>query len=292
MTKLLEGVRIRCIKADSAGNLWLCTYSDNGLVCCHSDGTYELYNEESGLISNWVRDMAELSDGTIVVSASGGVNLIRNGSIAASYDESKGINNTEILSICEGENGSIYLGSDGGGLYIVKNDSVKCLGVDDGLKSEIILRIIKDPDRNIYWIITSNSISYMQDEKIRTLSNFAYSNNFDMYFDDKGGVWILSSNRIYAVNRENLLADENPVYSFYDMRSGLPYITTANSRSYLSPDGTLYLSGSSGVSSININEAGDNGEEVKLVVPFLEIDDDRRRTKCHFRKICERKGIL
>lgn len=95
-----------------------------------------------------------------------------------------------------------------------------------------------------------------------------------MYFDDNGGVWILSSNGIYVVSRENLLADKNLVYSFYDMRSGLPYITTANSRSYLSPDGTLYLSGSSGVSSININEVGDNGKEVKLVVPFLEIDDE------------------
>ena len=274
LTKLLEGARIRCIKADSAGNLWLCTYSDYGLVCYYGNGTYTLYNEESGLISSRVRAMTELSDGTIAVAASGGVNLIRNGSIIAAYDENNGLSNAEILCICEGEDGSIYLGSDGGGLYVVKNDSVKCLGVDDGLKSEIILRIIKDPESDIYWIITSNSISCMQDEKIQTLSNFPYSNNFDMYFDDEGGVWILSSNGIYVVNRENLLADEDLVYSFYDMRSGLPYITTANSRSYLSSDGTLYLSGSSGVSSININEARDNGEEVKLIVPFLEIDDE------------------
>ena len=274
LTELLEGIRIRSIKADSAGNLWLCTYSDNGLVCYSGDGNYKLYNEEAGLISNWVRTMTELPDGTIAACASGGVNLIQNGSIISAYDNSSGLSNTEILSICEGEDGSIYLGSDGGGIYVIEDDNVRHLGVEDGLKSEIILRLKKDPKSDIYWIITSNSISYMQDEKIQTLSNFPYSNNFDMYFDDNGGVWILSSNGIYVVNRDNLLADGDIVYSFYDMSSGLPYITTANSRSYLSPDGTLYISGSSGVCSININKTGDKVENVKLVVPFLEIDDE------------------
>ena len=58
------------------------------------------------------------------------------------------------------------------------------------------------------------------------------------------------------------------------MKNGLPYITTANSRSYLSSDGTLYLSGSSGVCSVNINKTGNNGKDIKLVVPFPEIDDE------------------
>lgn len=274
LTELLEGVRIRCMKEDSAGNLWLCTYSDNGLVCYFGDGNYKLYNAANGLISNWVRTMTELPDGTIAVSASGGINLIQNGSIIAAYDNNSGLSNTEILSICEGVGGSIYLGSDGGGIYVIENENVRHLGVEDGLKSEIILRLKKDPVSDIYWIITSNSISYMQDEKIHTLSNFPYSNNFDMYFDDNGGVWILSSNGIYVVNRDNLLADGDIVYSFYDMKNGLPYITTANSRSYLSADGTLYLSGSAGVSSVNINKTENNGEDIKLVIPFLEIDDE------------------
>lgn len=157
--------------------------------------------------------LTELPDRTIAFAASGGVNLI--------------------------QNGSIYLGSDGGGIYVIEDDNVRHLGVEDGLKSEIILRIKKDSKSDIYWIITSNSISYMKDEKIQTLTNFPYSNNFDMYFDDNGGVWILSSNGIYVVNRDNLLTDGDIVFSFYDMRSGLPYITTANSRGYLSPDGLV-----------------------------------------------------
>lgn len=272
LTKLLDGIRIRCIQEDSAGNLWLCTYSDKGLVCYRGDETYTLYNTDVGLKSNRVRDMVELSNGTIAVASSGGVNLIENGKITATYDEKDGIINTEILSICEGEDGTIYLGSDGGGIYRLENGAVSNLGVEDGLESEIILRIKKDTKRSIYWIITSNSISYMKEGEIKTLKNFPYSNNFDMYFDQGDGVWILSSNGIYVVNGEQLLADSEPEYFLYDIKSGLPSVPTANSRSCLCPDGTLYISGVLGVSEININEAKNQEEKVQLIVPFIEMD--------------------
>ena len=274
LTELLAGVRIRSIKADSAGNLWLCTYTgDIGLICYYGDGTYQIFNESSGLVSNKIRTVTELSDGTIAVAASGGVNLIKDGVVTATYNAQDGITNTEILCIAEGDNGSIYFGSDGGGLYILDNDGVfRCLGLDNGLKSQVIMQIHKDPQRNVYWIIASNSIAYMKDEKIHTLSNFPYSNNFDMQFDDQGGIWILSSNGIYFVNGDKLLEDQNLVYSFYDIYSGLPDIATANSRNLLSSDGTLYIAGSSGVSSININTAREGKNDAQLVVPFIEID--------------------
>ena len=273
MTKLLDGVRIRSIMADSAGNLWLCTYSGNfGLVCYHGDGTYRIFNEASGLVSSRIRTVTELSDGTIAVAASGGFNLIRKGRVVALYDERDGIINTEILSIVEGDNGSIYFGSDGGGLYILKDGKLRCLGLDDGLKSQVIMQLHKDLQRNVYWIITSNSIAYMKDEQIHTLTNFPYSNNFDMQFDDQGGIWILSSNGIYFVNGDKLLEDQNLVYSFYDIHSGLPNIATANSKNYIAPDGTLYIAGDSGVSSININTARAGKNDAQLVVPFVDFD--------------------
>lgn len=274
LTKLLDGIRIRCIKADSAGNLWLCTYSENGLVCYHGDDTYTIYNEESGIKSNRVRAMTELSDGSIAAATSGGVSLIKDGRVTDAFDTDDGISNTEILCICEGDGGKLYMGSDGDGIYIADEGGISRLGVEDGLKSEIILRIKKDTERSVYWIITGNSISYMKDEKITTLSHFPYSNNFDMYFDNAGGIWILSSNGIYVVNGEQLLADEEMEYSFYDMNCGLPCVATANSRSCISEDGILYISGTTGVSSININENQDMGGNVRLTVPFIGVDDE------------------
>ena len=277
LTELLDGIRIRSITADSAGNLWLCTYTNSteyGLICYHGDGTYQIFNEESGMVSGKIRSVTELSDGTIAVAASGGVNLIKDGKVVKTYNEKDGITNTEITSIVEGDNGSIYFGSDGGGLYIVKNASLRGLGLDDGLKSQVIIQLHYDTRRDVYWILTSNSIAYMKNEEIHTLSNFPYSNNYDMQFDDNGGIWILSGNGVYFVNGDNLLSDEKLLYSYYDIRHGLPSIATANSRNYISPDGVLYIAGRSGVSSININTARTGKNDVKLVVPFITVDDE------------------
>ena len=77
--------------------------------------------------------------------------------------------------------------------------------MDDGLSSEVVMRIKKDSKRNLFWIITSNSLAYMKDGKITTIKKFPYSNNFDMYENKDGKMWILSSNGIYVVSTDDLL---------------------------------------------------------------------------------------
>lgn len=280
LTKLLGESRIRCIKTDSKGNLWLCTYSDLGLICFHKDGTYETFTEKDGLASNRIRTMTELSGGRILVSCSGGVFLIENGKITGHYDSTNGLSNTEILCMEEGENGVLYLGSDGDGLYKIDGNGSSRFGLNDHLSSEVILRIKKDAKRNLYWIITSNSIAYMEDEKITTVSHFPYSNNFDIFFDGQDNAWILSSNGIYVISVDALLRNrKNPEYTLYDTKCGLPCITTANSRSFLDETGNLYISGTTGISMININQADDSDAEAKLAIPFLKADGKMKLIK-------------
>jgi len=279
LTELLEGIRIRCIKTDSKNRLWLCTYSDNGLICYDGDENVTQYNSETGLKSDRVRAMTELSDGTVAAATSAGVTFIKDGKITGTFGESNGIGNTEILTVCEGDDGELYLGSDGGGIFVIdRNGSViRNLGLEDGLRSEIIMRIKKDPKRDGYWIITGNSLAYMErlygELNIRTLSNFPYSNNFDLFFDNLDRVWILSSSGIYAVGIDNLLSGEDIDYSFYDVKCGLPSVATANSRSCLSEDGTLYIAGMTGVSAININNEQEDRTDIKLAVPFVDVDN-------------------
>lgn len=276
LTKDLEGIRIRCIKTSLDGSLlWLCTYSESGLICYDGEKC-EYFNSKNGMKSDKVRTLEMLSDGTVVVTATGGVSFIKDGKVVNSLDESTGLGNTEILTICEGSDGLVYMGSDGAGIMITDHEKVVGkLGFDDGLKSEVILRVKKDPKTGAIWIITGNSIAYLEDGKIRTIENFPYSNNFDMVFDDSDRIWILSSNGIYAVNRENMIADENPEYSLYDISCGLPCVATANSYSCVSENGDLYIAGVTGVSSININKGENESGGIKLSVPYIEVDDER-----------------
>lgn len=276
LTKDLKDIRIRCIKKDSAGNLWLSTYSDKGLVRYQGEGKIEYFNEESGMNTNRIRATMELSDGRIAIATSGGLHILDNGQITEIYDASMGVTNTEILTVgyTLDDRKNLLLGSDGDGIYMVEGNSVSRLGREDGLSSEVILRIREDFERNLNWIITSNGICYLKDGVIKKIEHFPYSNNFDLYYDDNGGVWILSSNGIYVVQAEELLADpEDMEYTFYDTDNGLPTITTANSRSYIDEEGNLYIAGNTGVCSVNVNDTYSDTHEIKLAVPFVEVDD-------------------
>jgi len=275
LTELLTGIRIRCVRADSRGTLWLCTNSDRGLVAYDAPSdTYRIYNLENGLASNRARTILELSDGTIAVATNAGVNLIRDGEITALYNSAQGISNMEILCLEEAPDGRLYCGSDGDGIYVVEGSKVSRLGRDDGLRSEVILRIRRDPnEEGLYWIVTSNSLAYMRNDRITTVNNFPYSNNFDLYFDRSDRIWVLSSNGIYVVKREDMFRDEQIDYTLYDTTCGLPCAATANSFSHLGEDGTLYVAAGTGVSSVNIYNDADDIREVRLAVPFLTVDD-------------------
>ncbi|MBR6404319.1 MAG: HD domain-containing protein [Eubacterium sp.] len=273
MLELLENVRIRSIIKDSQGTLWFSTYSDLGLVR-YKVGQVTCFTADTGLPSNKVRTVSERSDGVIMASCSGGMALIEGESVVELYDEKKGLSNTEILSSCEGENGIMYLGSDGDGIYVVDKDNISNIGLDDGLKSEVILRIKKDNRNKVYWIITSNSIAYMRNGSITTIDQFPYSNNFDMYENNKGDMWILSSNGIYVVKTEVLLDNKEIDYAFYDYNSGIPCVATANSYSFLDNTGNLYVSGSSGVFAVNVDKFSEKISDIKMAVPYVEADEE------------------
>lgn len=274
-TENLTGKRIRCIKKDASDNLWFCHYGNEGELVRYDpqNDEYFVFNTDNGLVSNKVRMLKELSDGRIAVATGGGVNIISGDSVISTYNKSNGISNLEILCIEEMADGRLMFGSDGGGIYIADGTKVSQLGIAQGLKSEVILRIKKDAKEELYWIITSNSVAYYKDGEITTVKNMPYSNNFDLFFDRYDRLWILSSNGIYVINREELLRDERISFVHYDMDGGLPGIATANSYSYIDVDGTLYVAASTGIYSVNINEEKENVSNVKLSVPYISLDD-------------------
>ena len=273
LTTLLRGKRIRSIFKDSQGRIWLATYSEYGLIE-YSDEVVHVYNDKTGFPSNHVRTVYERADGSIMAATNGGLAIISNDKTTEVYDAKGGLSNTEILTVTEDNDGTMYLGSDGDGIYVIRNDQVSKIGIEDGLPSEVILRLKWDNKRNLLWMITSNSIAYMKDGVVTRVNGFPYSNNFDMYENSKGTMWILSSNGVYVVSADDMVKNEYISYVFYDLSCGLPYVSTANSYSLLDEDGTLYMAGSSGVSSVNIETAQEDISEIKMTIPYVEADGE------------------
>ncbi|MBR3305952.1 MAG: HD domain-containing protein [Lachnospiraceae bacterium] len=273
ITRFLQGVRIRCLFADAAGDIWICTKGDTGLVHCRSNGEIECLNSAAGLDCGQVRDVIQRRDKSLAVATDNGLYIVENDAVTKHYGQDDGINNLAILSVEEGPDGVLYLGSDGDGIYTIKNSRIRRLHYDAGLTSGVVMRIKYDAQRDLFWLITSNSIQYLKEGKITAVSSFPYSNNYDIFFDDNGGAWVLASNGIYITRADSLIKNENIEYSFYNLKSGLPYITTGNSRSFLDEEGKLYIAGTTGVCLVNINGNEKRNTRVRLSVPAVEIDD-------------------
>ena len=275
LLEYLANVRIRSVIRDSMGRAWISTWRKQGLIR-YDNGEILAFTPEDGLFSDRIRTVSECEDGRILVANTGGVSIIDGDRVVGGYGEDHGIAVTEILTLAEGFNGDIILGSDGGGIYVTGPEGTRLIGKEEGLNSDVILRIKRGLSRDVFWIITSNSIAYMTpDYKITTVQKFPYPNNFDLYENSKGDVWVLASNGIYVTSAEELIANESVEPVFYGIPNGLPYIATANSFSELTAEGDLYIASSSGVVKVNIEKSFENIDNMKVAVPYVDADGTR-----------------
>ncbi len=276
LISLLDGCRIRSIIRDSKDRLWISTWRKYGLLR-YDRGELTAFSQGDGPLSNSIRAVCERKDGTILVALTGGVNVIDGDEIVAAYGEKDGITDTESLCVEEGTDGDIVLGSNGGGLYIISAEGkVRTVNVEDGLPSDIVMRLKRDPGRDVIWIVTSNAIAYMTpDYKVTTVQKFPYTNNFDLFENSKGDMWVLSSNGIYVAPSEELLANGEINTVYYSIANGIPCIATANSYSDLTPEGDLYIAGSTGVCKVNIEKPFEDVNDLKVSVPFIDTDGTR-----------------
>ena len=273
---LLDGCRIRSIIRDSRGRLWISTWRKLGLLR-YDHGELVAFTQGDGPLSNSIRSVCERADGTVLVALTGGVNVIDGDRIVAAYGEDEGITDTESLCVAEGTNGDIVLGSNGGGLYIINGSGeVRTVNVEDGLPSDIVMRLKRDEKRNVIWIVTSSAIAYMTpDYKVTTVQKFPYTNNFDLFENSKGDMWVLSSNGIYVTPAEDMIANGEINAVYYSIASGIPCIATANSYSDVTPEGDLYIAGSTGICKVNIETPFEDVNDLKVAVPFIDTDGVR-----------------
>ena len=254
LSKMLEGVRIRCITRDDKDNLWISTFDNiQGLIRYGSDESITRYREEEGMTSNLVRCTTLAEDGSVIAGTNDGISVIKDGKVVRTIGRSDVISNTVFLTVEEGDDGEIYAGTDGDGIYCIGEDKVRKLGREDGLTSDVILRIKRDKERNVFWIITSNSIEYIKDGRIVNVDTFPYNNNFDIYYGSDDTLWILSSYGVFAVKADDMILNNAVDYRLYTMANGLTGAATANSFSELGDDGNLYISCRNGVSRVNID---------------------------------------
>lgn len=276
LTRLLDSVRIRCIRKDSGDNLWVCTYG-RGLLRVGKDGSTRFYDKKStlGKVGNRMRVCIELRDGTIVASGETGIVFIRNGEVVRTIGRNDGLTDAMILTLMEWDDGTILAGSDGNGLALIKNGVVeRTFTIRDGLTSDVILRTVQEPGGAGVFVVTSNALCFMDaGTVIRPLKKFPYFNNYDISFADDGRMFVLGSAGIYVVNKEDLLS-RDPVlqYDVLDSKSGLNTALTANAWNYSDENDFLYLSCGTGIYIVNMHQYLADKRSYHLMVSKIMLD--------------------
>ncbi|MBR1635222.1 MAG: diguanylate cyclase [Lachnospiraceae bacterium] len=245
-----EHVRIRHITEDSKGNIWVSSYGPDGLAQIAPDGDITTYNEKNGTVGGEFRLAIELSDGRIAAASVSGINFIKNGKVKQAIGEADGLSTPQILSMMERDDGSILAASDGGGIFIIRDDKVAgTIDSKNGLDTLVVLRIIKCKDGYLY--VTSNAIYHDNRREIKKLSNFPYSNNYDIHITDDGIAWICSSAGIYLVRENDLLADKKD-YLYVLLNRSRGFFTTLTANAWnAAEDDLLYLCCTDGVRRIS-----------------------------------------
>lgn len=268
----LDGARVRSIVRDSRGRLWISTSRSQSLLC-YDNGKLKQFTEQEGLLSSSVRVVSECEDGSMLVATNDGLNVIEGDRIVKGYGQAQGLEVRLILTLTEGFNHEVIAGSDGDGIYIIDPDGIKHIGAEDGLTSEIVMRIRRSRTRDLYWIVTGNSLACMTpDYQVKTIREFPFANNTDLYENSRGDLWLMGTSGIRVILSEDLMADEPAEPIFFGTPNGLPCVVSANSYSELTADGDLYLSGNEGVVQFNIEESLEYSGEIEASVPYISAD--------------------
>ena len=271
LTQQTDGCRVRSLYTDAKGRLWVCTY--NGLFCYSPQNGIERYHSETHEVtSDRFRCITELADGTIVAGTADGINYIKDGSVTGTVTAQNGLGNTQILSIVEGNDGAIWAGSDGSGIYILSGENlIANYTVEDGLSSNVILRIIPHDDG--YFVVTSNALCHIDaDGHIRKLEAFPYFNNFDVILE-QDTAFVTCSAGLYEVPLSQLCADQGEQFRLYGAREGLSAGLTANSWNYVPDQNRLLLCSNNGVIVFNRNRDVEESD-IKFGIISVECDGE------------------
>jgi signal transduction histidine kinase/CheY-like chemotaxis protein/HPt (histidine-containing phosphotransfer) domain-containing protein len=179
------------------------------------------------------------------------------------------------LTAAETDDGTLLTGTDGDGMYIIKGSNIRQLGRDDGLTSDVVMRIKKDERRGLYWIITSNSIEYYKDGVITPVTSFPYNNNYDLFYGKDDRMWVISSYGICVADAEQMVEDKVEDYRLFTLANGLPSTPTSLSYNAMDDEGNMYISCRHGVCKVNIDRFFEEKMEVRATLKSVYSGDNR-----------------
>lgn len=274
-TRLLNGVRVRCIGSDDQGRIWISAWNQGVVRFDPKTGESVHFSSENGLNSDKVRVICRLSDGRMLLGNQQGAAIMNaaGDAVDVTYGAQDGMETTSVLSAME-LNGHIYLGTDGSGIYEITEDGLVHLGYDRGLTQGVVLRMEADADENgCFFVCAGDKLFYYEtrDNLFRLLDGIKKgAGSFYSVYDVNGRLWALQNSGIFSVDKADLLSGEPAYTARYGTECGLTGSLSANTWCYLSEDNRLYIPTHNGVSAFDFR-----GKEIVMpeaIVNTITVD--------------------
>jgi signal transduction histidine kinase/ligand-binding sensor domain-containing protein/CheY-like chemotaxis protein len=276
LTRALENTRVRSVYKDSRGDLLICTYARYGLIRYSPEtGVWTSRlgeNLAEGGVPERIRLVKELSGGVYAVGTSTGLFFLKDERRVSPEDvfgseEPLPIPATMILSLyydMRGGTPALYAGTDGNGIYRISRDGVEAVTSEDGLPSEVILRMAGDDEGGGIWIGTGSGLCYLRDGALTQIERIPAYSVFDIIpYGNK--IWLLTANALFQAEalREN---SASVSIREFGKQNGLSGSVNANSWNYVEEEtGKLYFCCTDGWRSLSLDQ------EVRRFLPRAAI---------------------
>ena len=246
--------RVRGIFSDSAGNIWLCTYSELGVVrYTPATRTYRTWTPADGMATDRTRLVQELSNGVIAVGTATGINFIK-GDNVVTVNEAFGTDafiqlpEIMVLSMVYTSDSTLFIGTDGDGIYAINRYGTVRFREQDGLTGGVVLRMLYNERENGVWVGAAPGLCFIDSSgQVHVIDKVPPHTFLDIlqYRDD---LILLTSSAIMRTNAALLLDADAPfAYSVVNRASGLTAGINANSWNLITEDGRLFFCTDRGV---------------------------------------------
>ncbi|MGO4947776.1 diguanylate cyclase domain-containing protein [Blautia sp. Sow4_E7] len=192
-------------------------------------------------------------DQEILVGTEEGLYLINKRGNVNKYTDNSVLNIKRILDVKECSNGEIYAATDGYGIYEIEDDQVKNIYTkQQRLLSNVVMKIVPSDNLQGAWIVTGEGICFIDSlGNVKQATGISVANSLDLLLAGDGKAVVLAGNGFFELEEKDLL-EEDISYVYLNKRDGLPINFTANARNTIQ-DGVLYMCGTIGAASIDLN---------------------------------------
>jgi ligand-binding sensor domain-containing protein/signal transduction histidine kinase len=169
--------------------------------------TFRLWQREQGLPENYVRGLAQTSDGYIWVASDEGVSRF-DGVNFFSLGLHEGFQSGPVRILYADSRGALWIGTVDSGLDCWQSDKLRKFTAHNGLPSDSITAIAEDGDGRL-WVGTQVGLAILQDGRLTALKGaeiFSSKTVTTIYRDHKGTMWVGATGAgIYAYRGGNFI---------------------------------------------------------------------------------------